>query len=134
MTRVFILIGQSMVAWHITWPRYYSRDVNKCIRFKTHHNHFWTAFYLITYFHPFIRFSHWDLNCFRRPFSMLAKIDQVRACFATKHTTYSRNSMGRKCEGNCGLWFLNTTIKKPRKCEKKLGSPLGVTCWRAQPI
>ena len=27
------------------------------------------------------------------------------------HTTYSRNNMGQKCEGNCGLWVL-TEIKK----------------------
>ena len=23
------------------------------------------------------------------------------------HTTYTRNDMGKKCEGNCGLWVLN---------------------------
>ena len=28
------------------------------------------------------------------------------------HTTYSRNDMGQKCEGNCGLWFLNEIIKR----------------------
>ena len=28
------------------------------------------------------------------------------------HTTYSRNNMGQKCEGNCGLWVLNEMIKK----------------------
>ena len=26
--------------------------------------------------------------------------------------TYSRNNMGQKCEGNCGLWVLNEIIKK----------------------
>ena len=28
------------------------------------------------------------------------------------HTTYIRNNMGQKCEGNCGLWVLNEIIKK----------------------
>ena len=28
------------------------------------------------------------------------------------HTTYSRDYMGRKCEGNCGLWVFNEMIKK----------------------
>ena len=28
------------------------------------------------------------------------------------HTAYSRNNMGQKCEGNCGLWVLNEMIKK----------------------
>ena len=30
----------------------------------------------------------------------------------TLHTTYIRNNMGQKCEGNCGLWVLNEMIKK----------------------
>ena len=29
-----------------------------------------------------------------------------------KHTTYSRNNMGQKCDGNCGLWVLNEIIFK----------------------
>ena len=28
------------------------------------------------------------------------------------HTTYSRNNMGQKCEGNCGLWILTEIMKK----------------------
>ena len=28
------------------------------------------------------------------------------------HTIYTRNNMGQKCEGNCGLWVLNEVIKK----------------------
>ena len=28
------------------------------------------------------------------------------------HTTYTRNNMGQKCEGNCGLWVLNEFFKK----------------------
>ena len=30
----------------------------------------------------------------------------------TKNTTYTRNNMSQKCEGNCGLWVLNEIIKK----------------------
>ena len=30
----------------------------------------------------------------------------------TFHTTYNRNNMGQKFEGNCGLWVLNEIIKK----------------------
>ena len=28
------------------------------------------------------------------------------------HTTYSKNNMGHKCEGNRGLWVLNEIIKR----------------------
>ena len=28
------------------------------------------------------------------------------------HTIYSRNKMGQKYEGNCGLWVLNEIIRK----------------------
>ena len=28
------------------------------------------------------------------------------------HTTYNRNNIGQKCEGNCGLWVLNEIIKR----------------------
>ena len=27
------------------------------------------------------------------------------------HTIYSRNNMGQKCEGSCGLWALNKIIE-----------------------
>ena len=27
-----------------------------------------------------------------------------------RHTTYSRNDIGQKCESNCGLWVLNEII------------------------
>ena len=30
----------------------------------------------------------------------------------TGHTTYTRNNMGQKCEGNCGLWVLSKIIKQ----------------------
>ena len=28
------------------------------------------------------------------------------------HTIYTRNNMGQKCEGNCGLWVLNKILKR----------------------
>ena len=30
----------------------------------------------------------------------------------TAHTTCSRNNIGQKFEGNCGLWVLNEILKK----------------------
>ena len=49
--------------------------------------------------------------------------------FVMAHTTYSRNNMGQKCEGNCGLWVLNEIIEKKKswKFEKNHGRRLGVT-------
>ena len=40
------------------------------------------------------------------------------------HTTYSRNNMGQKCEGNCGLWVLNETMDKtyPENLKKIMGA------------
>ena len=47
----------------------------------------------------------------------------------TLHTNYSRNNIGQKCEGNCGLWVLNKMSKKYiLKNWKKRGCHLGVTC------
>ena len=42
----------------------------------------------------------------------------------TLHTTYSRNNMGQKCEGNCGLWVLNEIVKKiyPENLKKIVGA------------
>ena len=42
--------------------------------------------------------------------------------FKVRHTTYSRNNMGQKCEGNCGLWVLNEIIKRinPQNLKKKI--------------
>ena len=42
----------------------------------------------------------------------------------TKHTTYTRNNMGQKCEGNCGLWVLNEMIKEiyPEILKKIVGA------------
>ena len=40
------------------------------------------------------------------------------------HTTYSRNNIGQKCEGNCGLWVLNEIIKEtyPENLKKIVGA------------
>ena len=32
--------------------------------------------------------------------------------FWPTHTIYTRNNMGQKCEGNCGLWVLNEILSK----------------------
>ena len=40
------------------------------------------------------------------------------------HTVYTRNNMGQKCEGNCGLWVLNEILKKtyPENLKKIVGA------------
>ena len=40
------------------------------------------------------------------------------------HTTYSRNNIGQKCEGNCSLWVLNEMIKEryPENLKKIVGA------------
>ena len=40
------------------------------------------------------------------------------------HTTYIRNNIGQKCEGNCGLWVLTEMIKKiyPGNLKKIVGA------------
>ena len=40
------------------------------------------------------------------------------------HTIYTRNNMGQKCEGNCGLWVLNKVLKKmyPEILKKIVGA------------
>ena len=40
------------------------------------------------------------------------------------HTIYTRNNMGQKCEGDCGLWVLNEILKKtyPENLKKIVGS------------
>ena len=42
----------------------------------------------------------------------------------TLHTTYTRNNIGQKCEGNCGLWALGEIIKKnyPENLKKIVGA------------
>ena len=48
----------------------------------------------------------------------------------TTHTIYTRNNMGQKCEGNCGLWVLNEILKKHilKVWKKNHGCRLGVNC------
>ena len=40
------------------------------------------------------------------------------------HTIYTRNNMGQKCEGNCGLWVPDETLKKscPENLKKTVGA------------
>ena len=40
------------------------------------------------------------------------------------HTIYTRNNMGHKREGNCGLWVLNEILKKtyPENLKKIVGA------------
>ena len=50
----------------------------------------------------------------------------IRHHFSTYilHTIYTRNNMGQKCEGNCGLWVLNEILKKtyPESLKKIVGA------------
>ena len=47
-----------------------------------------------------------------------------RSIYPTHHITYSRNNIGQKCEGNCGLWILNKIIEKiyPENLKKIMGA------------
>ena len=45
-------------------------------------------------------------------FDFLAKEAYSHGGLQTGHTIYTRNNMGQKCEGNCGLWVLNKILKK----------------------
>ena len=40
------------------------------------------------------------------------------------HTIYTRNNMGQKCEGNCGLWVLNDVLQEtyPENLKKNVGA------------
>ena len=40
------------------------------------------------------------------------------------HTIYTRNNMGQKSEGNCGLWVLNEILKEtyPENLKKIVGA------------
>ena len=42
------------------------------------------------------------------------------------HTIYTRNNMGQKCEGNCGLWVPNEIFKEsyPENLKKIVGAVL----------
>ena len=48
----------------------------------------------------------------------------------TKNTTYTRNNMSQKCEGNCGLWVLNEIIKNIYP-ENLSGNGLDWLCYLA---
>ena len=40
------------------------------------------------------------------------------------HTIYTKNNMGQKCEGNCGLWAFNEMVRKinPENLKKIVGA------------
>ena len=42
----------------------------------------------------------------------------------THHTIYTKNNMGKKCEGDCGLLVLNEMVKKiyPENLKKIVGA------------
>ena len=63
-------------------------------------------------------------------FDFLAKEAYSHGGLQTGHTIYTRNNMGQKSEGNCGLWVLNEILKKTyaENLKKNLGCRLGVTC------
>ena len=53
------------------------------------------------------------------------KFDEKMAQFFIDiHTIYTRNNMGQKCEGNCGLWVLNEILKEtyPENLKKIVGA------------
>ena len=54
---------------------------------------------------------------------MYSRASNKRGTLIT-HTTYSRNNIGKKCEGNCGLWVLNEIIEKvyPENLKKIVGA------------
>ena len=44
--------------------------------------------------------------------SLMEKTLEYKQYFLLGHTTYTRNNMGQKCKGNCGLWVLNEILEK----------------------
>ena len=44
------------------------------------------------------------------PHNVVKLFVYFRILLIMSHTTYSRNNMGQKCEGNCGLWVLDEMI------------------------
>ena len=59
---------------------------------------------------------------------MKSKVNCEKIRCATKsevsHHLYQIYNIGQKCEGNCGLWVLNKTIKKiyPENLKKIVGA------------
>ena len=54
----------------------------------------------------------------------LVHFDLNFAVAVVGHTIYTRNNMGQKCEGNCGLWVPNEILKKsyPENLKKIVGA------------
>ena len=69
--------------------------------------------------------NNWDQSCITSScVFFLSFLDPPTWSAAISiHTTYSRDNMGQKYEGNCGLWVLQEIIKKsiPLKFEKNRG-------------
>ena len=57
-------------------------------------------------------------------FASEIKKTMTRLKLVAIHTIYTRNNMGQKCEGNCGLWVLNEILKKtsPENLKKIVGA------------
>ena len=81
----------------------------------------------------FLAVRAWTAMPFKhRPFKAKRWISKISFVLAsgkllgamTSHTIYSRNNMGQKCEGNCGLWVLNEIIFKiyPETLKKIVGA------------
>ena len=53
---------------------------------------------------------------------MVANKDVFQTCMG--HTIYTRNNMGKECEGNCGLWVLSEILQKtyPENLKKIVGA------------
>ena len=54
-----------------------------------------------------------------------AKVSKsLKEIMVSPHTIYTRNNMGQKCEGNCGLWVLDEILKKtyPENLKKIVGA------------
>ena len=69
--------------------------------------------YTITVMNEIIAWSQNDSYWAREKiFYIDADTNQIFIKHFTIHTTYRRNNMGQKCEGNCGSWVLNEIIKK----------------------
>ena len=58
------------------------------------------------------------------PFAQKYYYTRVTCKSDSKHTIYTGNNMGQKCEGNCGLWVLNEILKKtyPENLKKIVGA------------
>ena len=65
-------------------------------------------------------------TCVRRTGKYIATQSLVltKLRLVSTHTIYTRNNVGQKCEGICGLWVLNEILKKsyPENLKKIVGA------------